>query len=118
MFALCILVTSIIEDPVVIKDGTFSWTKDEEPTLSNLNFHVKEGSLVAVVGQVGSGKSSLLAALLGEMVKWSGKVNVKVIYSYKFSVTTISFISRKVQVSVYLCMWNLLCLYFLWSKSV
>lgn len=62
----------------MIEDGTFSWTKEEEPSLVNLNFRVKEGSLVAVVGQVGAGKSSLLSALLGEMVKWNGHVNVKV----------------------------------------
>lgn len=36
---------------------------------------VKRGSLVAVVGTVGSGKSSLVSAYLGEMDKLSGKVN-------------------------------------------
>ncbi|CAL1297888.1 unnamed protein product [Larinioides sclopetarius] len=65
------------KDPVVIENGTFSWTKEDAPALTNLNFRVKEGSLVAVVGQVGAGKSSLLSALLGDMVKWCGKVNVK-----------------------------------------
>ncbi|GIY40685.1 multidrug resistance-associated protein 1 [Caerostris darwini] len=65
------------KDPIVIENGTFSWTKEDAPALSNLNFRVPEGSLVAVVGQVGSGKSSLLAALLGDMIKWCGKVNVK-----------------------------------------
>ncbi|XP_071043193.1 multidrug resistance-associated protein 1 isoform X2 [Parasteatoda tepidariorum] len=64
-------------DPVVIENGTFSWTKSDPPTLTNLNFSVKEGSLVAVVGQVGAGKSSLLSALLGDMVKWCGRINVK-----------------------------------------
>lgn len=39
---------------------------------------MEEGSLVAVVGAVGAGKSSLLSALLGEMDKVSGTVNVKV----------------------------------------
>lgn len=39
---------------------------------------VKNGSLVAVVGPVGSGKSSLLSAVLGEMEKKSGDVTVKV----------------------------------------
>jgi ABC-type branched-subunit amino acid transport system ATPase component len=33
-----------------------------------------EGELVAVVGAVGSGKSSLLAALLGDIKKNRGKV--------------------------------------------
>jgi ABC-type Mn2+/Zn2+ transport system ATPase subunit len=32
---------------------------------------------VAVVGSVGSGKSSLLSALLGEMVRYEGEVNVR-----------------------------------------
>jgi len=36
------------------------------------------GSLIAVVGSVGSGKSSLLQALLGEMEKIKGSVTVKV----------------------------------------
>jgi ATP-binding cassette subfamily C (CFTR/MRP) protein 1 len=40
----------------------------------NYNFLI-QGSLVAIVGQVGSGKSSLLSALLGEMSVESGEVN-------------------------------------------
>lgn len=40
----------------------------------SINVHVKKGSLVAIVGQVGSGKSSLLSAVLGEMEKSSGEV--------------------------------------------
>uniref|UniRef100_A0A8U7P8L9 Multidrug resistance-associated protein 1 n=1 Tax=Corvus moneduloides TaxID=1196302 RepID=A0A8U7P8L9_CORMO len=43
----------------------------------SINFTVPEGSLVAVVGQVGCGKSSLLSALLGEMDKKEGYVVVK-----------------------------------------
>ena len=45
-------------------------------TLSNLNLTITKGSLVAVVGSVGSGKSSFLYALLGEMQKLSGRVNI------------------------------------------
>uniref|UniRef100_A0A8C0IP28 Multidrug resistance-associated protein 1-like n=1 Tax=Chelonoidis abingdonii TaxID=106734 RepID=A0A8C0IP28_CHEAB len=44
---------------------------------SNLNMKIPEGSLVAVVGQVGSGKSSLLSAILGEMNKFEGTVQRK-----------------------------------------
>lgn len=40
--------------------------------------HIKEGELVAIVGQVGCGKSSLVQALLGDMEKIQGSVKVKV----------------------------------------
>jgi len=36
-------------------------------TLRDITMHIRPGSLVAVVGTVGSGKSSLLSAILGEM---------------------------------------------------
>uniref|UniRef100_A0A673A259 Multidrug resistance-associated protein 1 n=1 Tax=Sphaeramia orbicularis TaxID=375764 RepID=A0A673A259_9TELE len=45
--------------------------------LCRLNVLIPEGALVAVVGHVGSGKSSLLSALLGEMDKLEGSVAVK-----------------------------------------
>ena len=43
-----------------------------------MNLKIKQGQLVAVVGQVGAGKSSLLSALLGEMEKLQGKVTIRV----------------------------------------
>lgn len=40
---------------------------------------MKDGELVAIVGPVGSGKSSLLSALLNELVKTKGgRVNIRV----------------------------------------
>ncbi|XP_063203590.1 multidrug resistance-associated protein 1-like isoform X1 [Chroicocephalus ridibundus] len=42
--------------------------------VSSLSVSIPEGSLVAVVGQVGSGKSSFLSAILGEMEKLEGTV--------------------------------------------
>jgi ABC-type multidrug transport system fused ATPase/permease subunit len=42
--------------------------------LGPLNISVSKGSLVAIVGPVGSGKSSLLNAIVGEMKYISGKV--------------------------------------------
>ncbi|XP_018359852.1 PREDICTED: multidrug resistance-associated protein 1 isoform X1 [Trachymyrmex cornetzi] len=64
---------------LVIENGTFCWDSEEieRPILRNINLHVEQGQLVAIVGTVGSGKSSLLSALLGEMDKVSGKVNTK-----------------------------------------
>ncbi|WAQ96704.1 MRP1-like protein, partial [Mya arenaria] len=43
----------------------------------SINLDVPVGSLVAVVGTVGSGKSSMLQAVLGEMEKIHGNVTVK-----------------------------------------
>jgi ABC-type hemin transport system ATPase subunit len=39
---------------------------------------VPQGCLLAVVGPVGAGKSSLLSALLGELSKVDGSVTIKV----------------------------------------
>uniref|UniRef100_A0A6Q2XP15 Multidrug resistance-associated protein 1 n=1 Tax=Esox lucius TaxID=8010 RepID=A0A6Q2XP15_ESOLU len=47
------------------------------PSLCRLSVRIPDGSLVAVVGHVGSGKSSLLSALLGEMEKLEGSVSVR-----------------------------------------
>ncbi|GAV06013.1 hypothetical protein RvY_16055 [Ramazzottius varieornatus] len=62
---------------VVMKNATFSWSKEGPPFLNNLQLNIKQGSLVAVVGHVGSGKSSLCSALLGLMEKIGGDVAIK-----------------------------------------
>ncbi|XP_039632406.1 multidrug resistance-associated protein 1 isoform X1 [Polypterus senegalus] len=62
---------------IVVVNGAFSWSKDDESILKRVNVTIPEGALVAVVGHVGSGKSSLLSALLGEMEKKDGLVYVK-----------------------------------------
>ncbi|XP_032583422.1 multidrug resistance-associated protein 1 isoform X5 [Drosophila sechellia] len=56
-----------------IENGEFSW--GDEITLRNINIEVKKSSLVALVGTVGSGKSSVVQAFLGEMEKLAGVVN-------------------------------------------
>ncbi|RWS29684.1 ABC transporter ABCC1-like protein [Leptotrombidium deliense] len=79
---------------VEVKDGHFRWEVTENKsvangtdgkvvetpvtndTLSGINLRVEKGSLHAIVGQVGSGKSSLLSAVLGEMELVKGTVNV------------------------------------------
>jgi ABC-type transport system involved in cytochrome bd biosynthesis fused ATPase/permease subunit len=74
---------------VFVENATFEWEevylKDSDGTSNSLHPHspfriqdvamqVKRGSLVAVVGRVGAGKSSLLMGLIGEMRKVSGTV--------------------------------------------
>jgi ATP-binding cassette subfamily C (CFTR/MRP) protein 1 len=75
-------------DPIRISNGSFEWAKkddapapadDENPEktkafIHDVNMSIKKGSLTAIVGPVGCGKSSLFAAILGEMNCVSGKV--------------------------------------------
>ena len=64
--------------------------------------NVRPGHLVAVVGQVGTGKSSLVQAILGEMEKQEGHVTLKV--SGESSTITCGIIFLNVYVCVYLYM--------------
>ncbi|XP_063974569.1 multidrug resistance-associated protein 1 isoform X1 [Diachasmimorpha longicaudata] len=67
-------------DPLIIENGSFTWDSAdsvEKPTLRNINVSVKHGQLVAIVGTVGSGKSSLVSAFFGEMYRLSGRVNTR-----------------------------------------
>ena len=62
---------------VEVKNASFSWTREfGDVNLNNIDLEIKPGQLVAVVGRVGSGKSSLMSALLGDMYKTTGSVNI------------------------------------------
>uniref|UniRef100_A0A672LN94 ABC-type glutathione-S-conjugate transporter n=1 Tax=Sinocyclocheilus grahami TaxID=75366 RepID=A0A672LN94_SINGR len=62
---------------VSMTDGTYAWERDTEPVLKNVSLDIKPGRLVAVVGAVGSGKTSLISALLGELHSLKGCINIK-----------------------------------------
>ncbi|XP_054557204.1 ATP-binding cassette sub-family C member 4 isoform X2 [Talpa occidentalis] len=63
---------------VHVQDFTAFWDKaSETPTLHGLSFTVRPGELLAVVGPVGAGKSSLLSAVLGELPPSQGLVTVQ-----------------------------------------
>jgi ABC-type multidrug transport system fused ATPase/permease subunit len=57
---------------ISMTNASFSW-HNEIPCLSLVNLSIKQGTFVGIVGPVGSGKSSLLAAILGEMNLISGE---------------------------------------------
>eukprot|EP00879_Flechtneria_rotunda_P024838 GHRR01026356.1.p1 GENE.GHRR01026356.1~~GHRR01026356.1.p1 ORF type:complete len:469 (+),score=138.30 GHRR01026356.1:65-1408(+) len=62
---------------VKIEGGGFTWEAGSTTeSLSDVNFTARPGSLTMVVGSVGSGKSSLLSALIGQMERVHGTVAV------------------------------------------
>ncbi|KAF3708249.1 Canalicular multispecific organic anion transporter 1 [Channa argus] len=62
---------------VTVCDGSFAWDREAAPLLKNVSLDIKPGRLVAVVGAVGAGKSSLISALLGEMHSTKGFINIQ-----------------------------------------
>lgn len=68
-----------------IENGDFQWNKEEEREdtefnilhLKGINLKISKGELVTVIGTFGSGKTSLVNCLLGEMHNM-GKSSVKI----------------------------------------
>ncbi|XP_066266498.1 ATP-binding cassette sub-family C member 4-like [Branchiostoma lanceolatum] len=63
---------------VLLNKVTAKWEGDSDQlTLKNINLKLRPGQLLAVIGPVGSGKSSLLSAMLEELPVMSGEVKVR-----------------------------------------
>nr|XP_039334316.1 multidrug resistance-associated protein 6 isoform X2 [Saimiri boliviensis boliviensis] len=69
--------SSARKDCITIHSATFTWSQESSPCLHRINLTVPQGCLLAVVGPVGAGKSSLLSALLGELSKVEGFISIK-----------------------------------------
>ncbi|KAF8985597.1 hypothetical protein BGZ46_003292 [Entomortierella lignicola] len=79
----------IVEDPrkssgsasdkysLIVKDASYSWYKDSTPVISDIHLALRKGCLLSVVGRVGSGKSSLIAALCGDLERVSGEIRIR-----------------------------------------
>ncbi|KAK9776692.1 putative P-loop containing nucleoside triphosphate hydrolase protein [Seiridium cardinale] len=61
---------------VHLEDSCFGWSKDEPCIVKNVNVAVMESQMLVVVGQVASGKSTLLKGLLGECPVVTGNVRI------------------------------------------
>ncbi|XP_014813456.1 PREDICTED: canalicular multispecific organic anion transporter 1 isoform X2 [Calidris pugnax] len=62
---------------VRFSEATFTWEQDGNAAIRDVTLDIVPGSLVAVVGAVGSGKSSLVSAMLGEMENVKGHINIQ-----------------------------------------
>ncbi|XP_076953256.1 ABC transporter C family member 10-like [Bidens hawaiensis] len=68
---------SVGHGSVIIKADVVSWNDDcSKPTLTDLNVEISAGEKVAICGEVGSGKSTLISAILGEVPNIKGKIEV------------------------------------------
>lgn len=70
-------------DPSISIDrASFYWGPGQDLLLRDINLTIGQGQLVVVIGEVGSGKTSLLSAVLGEMMARTGKVEVRGTIAY------------------------------------
>jgi len=67
---------------VYIHDADFSYEGVPKPTLKFLNMKVKQGEVIAIVGDVGAGKSSILSSILGRLRKDNGICKIRGSISY------------------------------------
>ena len=84
-----------MKDPIVVKNASFAWINGQQPVLKNVSFRVRQKQLIAIVGQIGSGKSSLLNALLGNMskIKGEGEMSTKnFLKNHFFSLITVNIV--------------------------
>jgi ABC-type multidrug transport system ATPase subunit len=72
-------ISIITDEAIVFKDLSAVWTNvcdDSTNGLKSINFSFKHGKAYAIIGTVGSGKSSLLQAILGELQIDSGSLEI------------------------------------------
>lgn len=63
--------------PVVeVKELTYSYEGSSEAVLSNINLHIAAGSLVALVGPSGGGKTTLADCILGVLRTAEGSISI------------------------------------------
>lgn len=67
-------VPTALEHGITFEDVTFFYPGTEKPALENVNFHIDEGSVVALVGENGAGKTTLVKLLAGMYEPTSGRI--------------------------------------------
>ena len=73
---------------IKVENMSFGYTNSSE-TLTNINMKIDEGEFVAIIGENGSGKSSLIKCILGLNKNYEGKITVKERIGYLPQVTEI-----------------------------
>ena len=66
--------TTIFNSSIMVKDLYFNYPGSASPSLKGVNFKVKKGRKIGIVGSSGSGKSTLIDLLMGLTVPTSGSI--------------------------------------------
>lgn len=61
---------------VSVKNLILRYNPTSKPVLNDIDMELKQGSLTMLVGPIGSGKSSLMKVVLGELPYQSGAIHV------------------------------------------
>jgi ATP-binding cassette subfamily C protein len=69
-------ITSRFLPSIDVENLTFSYPESDQIVLKEINFSIKAGQFVAIVGQSGAGKSTLIDLLLGTYEPTSGYIKV------------------------------------------
>jgi ATP-binding cassette subfamily C protein len=64
------------EKSIVIQDLTFSYLNTQKDVLSNINLEIKKGECIGIVGETGSGKSTLIDLILGLLRPCKGSISI------------------------------------------
>ncbi|KAF9435675.1 hypothetical protein BGZ76_005767, partial [Entomortierella beljakovae] len=62
---------------LLVTDASYSWYKNSPPAISDINLALRRDCILTVIGRVGSGKSSLIAALCGDLERVSGEIRIR-----------------------------------------
>jgi ATP-binding cassette subfamily B protein RaxB len=65
-----------IEGEIKAENLSFRYSDNESYLFKNLNFHVKKGEVLAIIGSSGSGKTTLMKILLHLLLPTKGKVYI------------------------------------------
>jgi ABC-type multidrug transport system fused ATPase/permease subunit len=84
---------ALSDSALIIKNGAFGWEADKF-VLQNVNTRIKRSSLTIVVGSIGTGKSTLCKALLGEIPFSRGSVTLSSRFAHVGSCEQTAFLTN------------------------
>lgn len=63
-----------VEPSITLENVSFTYPGAEKESLSNINLHISPGEKIGIIGQMGSGKTSLMRMILGLYLPKEGSV--------------------------------------------